>query len=1119
MKKTIGMLSVVLALTIAVNAVSPAMSETIRNVFSSQPQVASVLGSPEAKAADGEETAEDASGEKEAAYEDGKILIYSFTQLSMIGSGKSYQYDDGVTAVYASDAEYKIARDIPVPRHTIWQLPDGFKGKITGEEQEYAPLYDSKKDAIYLYNPYQLAVTAMEDRECQPVMSGDSDAASFGTGKVVCTDEANKHILTYSDDRNYVVSVQFSSEVTEKPISVSSKKSVEPVGAKADSAVGAKANSSVGAAGDGSGRDFDGQVIKKIDGETYILIGNEAQLRAIGTDAEVFTPVYQTDYVALQGHVIDTDANGKLIQLYGGDADLLESQNGYKDYEFHQIDPTDSYAFHIRYYTGVNQETGEPYLEDTKVTEFIDSLTEASWHTGHRYTIDSNYIIFRDIDLGGSSDPWTPLMFTGKMIGAKSDGGEKLWNGSGITDSTAITATAAANRPLISEVYVNQNTPLSISNYIGVGFFATISNQVNIDDLGISGAKAVVKNIDLHDVHVENNTSTSTASVSETLLNSVTSGLGTITGKLLDVLLNLLSLGEIPDDSVLSSTFQKLLDARKNDPTIYSTGAFAGRIYGDVMVEDCRVSGTVSVSNVNSRTGDFVGYTEGITEYSGLSNLLGGVTIVLADILNVIPAIGLGDLVTILLGNTLDVGKLVPTGYKAPSINNCEANGLTGFVGTVSKEYAGGFIGEQIGTVVSGCSVTNATFTVRAKNYGGGFCGLARDAVISGTLDAVGVDISQAILQSIQDIHPQSALIDCSLNGWDYHTGQNVTGENYLGGFVGATTSTYAVDCTVDCGSQPLKIHGTGECTGGFAGCATVGWQSSLGADDDRSNSLLGVLDLIVTDLIAHNPTHAQMLLSLMGISPSAIIGCQVYSSQLEAEAEGGYCGGLVGKGDALYLGKSNQAAYTALNSWNSGTIKETPIDRPVVLTGLKSVTSGADYAGGVSGYMGSAAFQGLLNDAVGLGDFIGFTAGDVAVTGVEGGYTVTAAHYNAGGFGWAVGGTMTTIYLYELKRVQVLNRSAGFVGIAGPGELTGTGGLTVNLLGLNEVLSVSNLLNIGQGVEVEITNCVVSGISDGFEVEAMGNQSVGRSGGLRFYRRGLYRRQQQHENSQFTYG
>ena len=44
---------------------------------------------------------------------------------------------------------------------------------------------------------------------------------------------------------------------------------------------------------------------------------------------------------------------------------------------------------------------------------------------------------------------------------------------------------------------------------------------------------------------------------------------------------------------------------------------------GDVSIENCDVTGKVSVSNINDRTGGFVGYTEGVTEYDGLSKALG----------------------------------------------------------------------------------------------------------------------------------------------------------------------------------------------------------------------------------------------------------------------------------------------------------------------------------------------------------------------------------------------------------------------------------------------------------------------------------------------------------------
>lgn len=236
-----------------------------------------------------------------------------------------------------------------------------------------------------------------------------------------------------------------------------------------------------------------------------------------------------------------------------------------------------------------------------------------------------------------------------------------------------------------------------------------------------------------------------------------------------------------------------------------------------------------------------------------------------------------------------------------------------------------------------------------------------------------------------------------------------------------------------------------------------------------------------------------------MGVSPSAILGCHVYTNGLEVEAAsktvsnktvgGNNAGGLVGRGDAVYIGPTDTESLTQLAEWNSGTIKTPSSEETgIIITGVKSVRADQNCAGGVAGYVGSAAFQGLLNNVAGLGNFIGFNVRDVSLTGISGGYTVTTGKEKAGGgFGVAVGGTITNVSLNELKEVTAYNRAAGFVAVAGPGELVGTGGLTVNLLGLDRLVKANNLLNVGQGVEVHITDCTVTGIDKGFDVSTTG--------------------------------
>lgn len=99
---------------------------------------------------------------------------------------------------------------------------------------------------------------------------------------------------------------------------------------------------------------------------------------------------------------------------------------------------------------GVNQITGE-----------IDPDLDIDKTTGQKYTANANYIIFRDIDL--NSEEWKPLTFQGKMIGAKAQEGESLW------DSTSSQITASM-KPVLSNVRVVQSSKLNVGEQMGVGF-------------------------------------------------------------------------------------------------------------------------------------------------------------------------------------------------------------------------------------------------------------------------------------------------------------------------------------------------------------------------------------------------------------------------------------------------------------------------------------------------------------------------------------------------------------------------------------------------------------------------------------------------------------------------
>ena len=49
------------------------------------------------------------------------------------------------------------------------------------------------------------------------------------------------------------------------------------------------------------------------------------------------------------------------------------------------------------------------------------------------------------------------------------------------------------------------------------------------------------------------------------------------------------------------------------------------------------------------------------------------------------------------------------------------------------------------------------------------------------------------------------------------------------------------------------------------------------------------------------------MLLSVAGVNPSAVLGCQIDCAEASVLADGSYAGGLIGCGDAPYIAASGK--------------------------------------------------------------------------------------------------------------------------------------------------------------------------------------------------------------------
>lgn len=919
-------------------------------------------------------------------FENGKIKIYNISQMKAIGTNavvksgdieeNTFGTGDNVTAdekavTYSLDAQYILMNDIVLNSQDFWCLPENFTGSFTAktDKSENPVLYDETTDTIYIYSNYQLMVLASENSEKEPVMTGDTNADTFGMGQFVYADgeENGQNYITYSKTHNYVLSENFTAEMPEL-----------------------KANILLNEANDG--RQFAGQVIyhDAEENKDYILIGNEAQLRAIGTDKRVYTAVYQAKLNGVHWEV-DTGSDGKPIMLYGGDADLTAAQNGKKDYGFQEIEKA-SGAFTGR--CGVNQVTGE-----------IDPNMDIE-DSGKKYQTSENYIIFRNITLTGN---WTPLMFSGEMYGRLN-----MVKGENVT---------------ISNVNINQTGKLPVDEYIGIGFFGTIANEVNATET-VSKGTAIVSDINISNVNIQ---STSTEVKKDFSLIEV-------------LLLPLLN---------------KILTGLQTDPSTFAMGGFAGRIQGDAKVEDCHVLELKTLNSPMAMSGGFVGSVSGTTRYEVLTGALGATLELLSKILNVIPILGLGDLVTILLtGGVLNVGNLIPIGYYSPTITNCSVSyseTMTS-VGNPSKKFNGGFTGRQEGAMLKGCSVTaNGSLEVKGDSFVGGFAGTVVNAEIKGLLESLGVDLANAGVQSV--------CADCTVTGSDI----KVTGSGkYAGGFCGTLNNSYLVDIKVN----NLSSVSANSYAGGVTGYSSLGWGLTISDDYGAYDKTLldGVKELLGTLLTGDN---AGDLLSIVGIQPSKIYGASITGKDLVITASDSYAGGFAGHSDGLTLSKSAPEDVNQLRPFEKNHISYTGQNIQPSVTGLKSVSAGNNYAGGVVGDAKMASAAGILNTTVGLVGYIKFDINDVSLSGTDSGFKVSAKEYAGGAFGEAIGGTVSNVVLNNISEVTAENYAGGFVGLTGTGSLVNGGGL--DLLGLG-IVKIDSLLSVADAIETKIKSSAVNG-------------------------------------------
>lgn len=989
---------------------------------------------------------------------------------------------------------------------TLTSLDSEWEGVVSQTESDDSetiytadgrPLYEGASDTIYIYNALQTAVSRQDDAADQPVLTGDGDAETFGTGQPIYAPGSDEP-LTYSPEHTYVYAdgwdegledagennnVVVSDEPEAQEESDAEKdeqaKKDEPVEKNdaagkdvaeteptEDSAEKSTESDEVDVLADGdeteaynslSGRDYVGQVTKQIGDETYILIGNEQQLRAIGSDKPVIGgPVYR---IAQEHHLVGgwKDEEGASPELlYPGDADLgantglrgedIDDDNG------HSGDITETFNDYYKYFT-----IGDDGARNG------DVKNNAAVNTGLTYSADANYIIFRNINLDGAD--WTPITFSGTMIGAKSSQSDVAGSLFSLIsqDGSGVTSDDVA-KPVISNMTVNQDSTIESNKYVGVGFFGTITNVTDKWGLTVKGGKAVAANFILKGAKVTSNA---------TEVDADTSGLvGWIVGGLLDLILG-----------------------KNEDSSYYATGVLAGRVVGEVSLDGVEVTSSTVKNNTKGYTGGLVGYSTGSTQYEGLSDALGGLAHILTDILNLIPGLGLGDLITILIGDggLVDVSKLIPVGYKAPVISGCKVIDLNSdgsVVGNESNSFAGGFAGALIGTVTSGSSVSGGEISVVAKSYAGGFAGVVRNGSVEGTLD-----LKKLAQLELWDYTPQSLVYDSHVYSGVSASAQ----EDYAGGFAGGLANAYMVNDTVNTQSS-VNVTAGRYGAGGFTGVASLGWQIDLGKGDEGGTtvgSLLGQVNDLLSKILSgeHPGTDADPLLSLVGIKETELLGTQVRANAISVSAQKN-AGGLLGEGDGTVIASTHAAVDGGEQGetyWNSEVpdklkqhlgLSGNPADQGVVVERLVSVSASDANAGGIAGSLNVASGGGLVNSTLGLNNLIPFVVDNVDVSG--NGFTVSAAgDYAAGGVGVVTGGHVRDVEVKGVSAITASNYAGGFFGASGTGSVVSDGG--INLLGLN-LVQINNLLQVGAAVQTTVDTVTVSGVDAGMEVTATGD-------------------------------
>ena len=152
--------------------------------------------------------------------------------------------------------------------------------------------------------------------------------------------------------------------------------------------------------------------------------------------------------------------------------------------------------------------------------------------------------------------------------------------------------------------------------------------------------------------------------------------------------------------------------------------------------------------------------------------------------------------------------------------------------------------------------------------------------------------------------------------------------------------------------------------------------------------------------------------------------------------------------------------------------LKYDPQDHPNKITATEKMSVQAkEYAGGLLGKATMTRMTAVLNETLGVADYMRFELKDAALDGGTTGLNVkatdTKGSYAGGAIGHGTGGEVRSVSIVNLASVDAVTAAGGFGGYFGSGKFADVGG--VNLLGL-KLIRIDGLLSLGAMIETFTT-------------------------------------------------